>query len=487
MMRPTDEQHAVVEAVRTGKPVKVKAYAGAGKTSTLCLAADARARARGLYLAFNREIANEAQRKFPANTRCQTFHSWAYRSVAPEITRKLRNPVEPPYQRALRYGLSALRVPTAIGKDLELSASKLARMVGDGVARFCRSAQASPEAWHIPVDPVVTDEAADAIRAELLPYVERLWAESINPSSPASISHDIYLKLWERSRPVIPADFILFDEAQDADGLMLSVLRHQAAQIVYVGDPYQQIYEWRGAVNAMDHIRATEYALTESFRFGHRIASFASRILRLMDEDMPVRGQPSIASSIVNDAVAGELPVDAVLCRKNTTVLAQLALGLHRGHKVAVRANLAELTAFVDGAERLQHGQRIEYPASLALFESWEDVQDYAESFAGRDLLPLVKLIDEHGVDYLRRLLASVSPEDGADYLISTVHKAKGLEWDRVRLAGDFRFRQGDDGKLTMPAEEKRLFYVGATRAKQLLDTSEVHRDIQRVFLDAGV
>lgn len=226
----------------------------------------------------------------------------------------------------MRYGLPALRVPTAIGKDLELSASKLARMVGDGVARFCRSAQASPEAWHIPIDPVVTDEAADAIRAELLPYVERLWAKSINPSSPASISHDIYLKLWERSRP---------------DGLMLSVLRHQAAQIVYLGDPYQQIYEWRGAVNAMDHIRATEYALTESFRFGHRMASFASRILRLMDEDMPVRGQPSIASSIVNDAVAGELPVDAVLCRENTTVLSQLALGLHRGHKVAVSAHLA--------------------------------------------------------------------------------------------------------------------------------------------------
>ncbi|MCY0852432.1 3'-5' exonuclease [Cupriavidus sp. D39] len=64
---------------------------------------------------------------------------------------------------------------------------------------------------------------------------------------------------------------------------------------------------------------------------------------------------------------------------------------------------------------------------------------------------------------------------------------ADALEWNRVRLAGDFRFRQGDDAKLTMPAEDKRLFYVGATRAKQLLDTSDVHRDIQRVFLDAGV
>jgi hypothetical protein len=45
-------------------------------------------------------------------------------------------------------------------------------------------------------------------------------------------------------------------------------LRAQQCQVIYVGDPYQQIYEWRGAVNAMEHIRAPECALTESFRFG---------------------------------------------------------------------------------------------------------------------------------------------------------------------------------------------------------------------------
>jgi hypothetical protein len=47
-----------------GGAVKVKAYAGAGKTSTLRMAAELRPR-RGLYLAFNKEIANEAARKFP--------------------------------------------------------------------------------------------------------------------------------------------------------------------------------------------------------------------------------------------------------------------------------------------------------------------------------------------------------------------------------------------------------------------------------------
>ncbi|WP_020201351.1 3'-5' exonuclease [Cupriavidus sp. WS] len=486
-MNPTEEQDAVVEAVKAGGPVKVKAYAGAGKTSTLRLAAEARGRARGLYLAFNKEIAQDAARKFPSNTRCRTVHSLAFGATREEITRKLRNPVEPPFQLAIRYGLSAMRLPTTIGKNLELSASKVARIVKDGVARFCRSAQADPQAWHIPVEPVITEAAAEALREQLLPYVNRLWAESIDPTAHSAITHDVYLKLWERSRPAIGADFILFDEAQDADGLMLSVLRGQRSQVVYVGDPYQQIYEWRGAVNAMDHIKAPECALTESFRFGPAIAQLASRVLHLMDEETPVRGQDSLASRVLHQSEPARHRVNAILCRKNATVLSHLAQGIARGERVAIRANIEELKAFADGAEQLMRGERIGFPATLALFETWEDVQEYAESFAGRDLLPLVKLIDNEGVDYLRLILSRVSPEAEADYLVSTVHRAKGLEWAGVRLAGDFRFKTDDEGDKTMAPEEMRLLYVAMTRAKCELDISEIRTDLYTMFRDAGV
>lgn len=295
------------------------------------------------------------------------------------------------------------------------------------------------------------------------------------------------MKLWERSRPRIGADFILFDEAQDADGLMLSVLRAQQAQVIYVGDPYQQIYEWRGAVNAMDHIRAPECALTESFRFGPAIAQLASRVLQLMDEDTPVRGQDNVTSRILHESTPGQDRFDAILCRKNATVLTHLAEGIGRGDRVAVRANVDELRAFADGAEQLMRGQRIGYPATLALFETWDEVQEYADSFAGRDLKPLVKLIDSEGVDYLRLILTRVCPEDEADYIVSTVHRAKGLEWGRVRLAGDFKFKNGDDGKMTMTPEEMRLIYVAMTRAKHLLDVSEIRRDLYTMFREAGV
>lgn len=479
---PTAEQVAVLAATDTQRTLKVKAYAGAGKTSTLKLIAERHAAKRGSYLAFNRDIAADAKRKFPTNVSARTVHSLAYSSVDKALTAKLNLPKEPLHELATRYGLGRLRAPSVMGKSVELSAFHVGRMIADGVARFCRSAQAEPEAWHIPVDPKISESSADDLQAMLLPYVQRLWTEYTDPKGRSAITPDVYLKVWEQLKPQIGADFILFDEAQDSDGLMLSVLRRQAhAQVIYVGDPYQQIYEWRGAVNAMEHIKATECALTESFRFGPVFAGLASRVIGLLGETTPVRGQQQIESVLVEDAQA-KPAVDAILCRKNATVVAALENGIRAGHRVAVRANIDEILAFADGADRLMQGKIAFRPTSLALFETWHDVQDYAKTAAGRDLLPIVLLINDHGTNYLRKLLTQSVPESEADYVVSTVHRAKGLEWDRVKVSGDFRFKQEDDGRITLTDEETRLLYVALTRAKKLMDVSELRRDLLHVF-----
>jgi hypothetical protein len=105
----------------------------------------------------------------------------------------------------------------------------------------------------------------------------------------------------------------------------------------------------RGAVNAMHLIDAPQCALTGSFRFGVTFAALASRILRLLGERTPLRGQSSIASTLIE---GGETPdVDAILCRKNVTVVGALANGLLCGHRVAVRANVEEILAFAEGAD----------------------------------------------------------------------------------------------------------------------------------------
>ena len=54
--------------------------------------------------------------------------------------------------------------------------------------------------------------------------------------------------------------------------------------------------------------------------------------------------------------------------------------------------------------------------------------------------------------------------------MISTVHRAKGLQWKRVKVANDFRFKTVD-GRLTLDEDEMRLLYVAVTRAQHVLST----------------
>ncbi|WP_345816678.1 ATP-binding domain-containing protein (plasmid) [Paraburkholderia sp. PREW-6R] len=481
-IHPTTEQQAILDAIPAGGRLKIKAYAGAGKTSTLRLVADRLSHQRGTYLAFNREIAEHARRSFPANVSSATVHSLAYRSVAPELAARVGYPAEPPHDLAARFGLSALEVPLVTGKAVEITPFEIGRMIVDGLGRFCRSADEIPAAIHVPVDEKIDPRAADWLRNGLLPYVSRLWDESRQPRGHSAIIPDVYLKVWAQSVPRIDSDFILFDEAQDSDGVMLWLLNQQThAQTVFVGDPYQQIYEWRGAVNAMAQISAPEYALTESFRFGPVIATLASRLLALLGESTPVRGQNAIGSIGVDDPSLAP-PVDAILCRKNVSAIWHLAAGIEAGHRPSIRKSSAEIVAYADGADALLDGRRAYKPAAFSLFESWKDVQSFARSAAGSDLLPIVRIVDELGTDYLRALSQRVSSEANSDYVISTVHRAKGLEWKRVKVVNDFLFKYVD-GRLTLDDDELRLLYVAFTRARHLLDVSDLRDDLLRLLV----
>jgi len=116
-------------------------------------------------------------------------------------------------------------------------------------------------------------------------------------------------------------------------------------------------------------------------------------------------------------------------------------------------------------------GQRKLNPASLSLFETWADVADYSESEVGREIRPLVKLIEEHGPEFLVDVCNRAVPARNADYTITTAHKAKGLEWDYVRVEEDFRFKtDAETGRVTMRDDEMKLLYVAFTRAKRHLE-----------------
>lgn len=89
--------------------------------------------------------------------------------------------------------------------------------------------------------------------------------------------------MWALTSPVLPADFVLLDEAQDTNPVLEEIFLNQPAQRICVGDPAQQIYGWRNARDVMTGLPAQTLPLTHSFRFGQPIADVANRWLRHAD------------------------------------------------------------------------------------------------------------------------------------------------------------------------------------------------------------
>lgn len=206
------------------------AYAGTGKTTTLQMISDAMPERRGMYLAFNKAIAGEAQNKFHRNVDCRTFHSLAFRSVPRGVTDKLRLPRLSPSFIAKEYRLEPITLRRMMGGRYEkyvLMPSRLASLVANAVSYFCSTSSQYPAPRHIQAPNWLHPDDITALQTHLYPAVERRWLESIDPNHQAGIGHDIYLKLWALSEPNIPADYVLFDEAQDADPLMLGILLRQ--------------------------------------------------------------------------------------------------------------------------------------------------------------------------------------------------------------------------------------------------------------------
>lgn len=473
---PTAEQEECLRLFMTHGDLAIEAGAGAGKTSTLILLAEAaKAEGRtGRYIAFNRAIVQEADKKMPDNVGVSTIHSLAIKSAGSELRHRLGSNRMKGWEIARAIGLQDFSIG---GKRFQ--AGQLAGFATNMVVRFCQSDEAEITTRHLPYidgidmpDPTTgarTYFANRELAAYLLPYARRIWEDGISPNGQLPFRHDYYVKLWERSNPRIDADFVMVDEAQDLSPVLVSIVNQQVGvQRVYVGDSAQQIYEFTGAINALATIQ-TEHRtfLTQSFRFGAAVADLANRILsNLENNEMVVRGFEEVDSVVQ----AVEVP-DAILTRTNAVAVRSFFTAADAGLKAHIVGGSDQIVQFARAAMDLKSKGKA-YHRDLMCFGSWDEVLEYVQNDAqGGDLSLSVKLIEEFGAQTIIDRLSNMPSERDADIVISTAHKSKGLEWDRVRIAGDFA-PLNPEAKIS--ASEYRLAYVAVTRAKLELDVSQV-------------
>src|SRR4051794_37221820 len=472
LLQPSPEQQAVI-AARQADPagsLRVLAFAGAGKTTALKLLAEADP-SPALYLAYNKAAHLQAKARFPPHVACRTVNSLAYRATRMfEQRHPLERRLAPP------EAAETLAIPALDG----LRPAFWAYCAIVTVRAFTHGAARGIDAGHLPALPRGADRAE-----AVLAWARRLWADMRDPKSAVPLEHDAYLKLWHlRGARLPPGAAVLYlDEAQDANPVTLAVLEAQRRPTVWVGDPWQSVYRFRGSVNAMRMIAAPQRHLSRSWRFGEGLAGVARAILARTGEPpaVPLRGDPGIATTL-----GPVRPPCAALCRTNAGLFEAAVRGHDRIHVVG---GLEPLTRLVLGGWSLYLGEPAPEVPALARFRGWEELLEEAEEGRDPELRFLVRVVAQHGralpglVADLRR--RAVPHPEAADRVLATAHKAKGLEWPEVRLAPDFPSLDeldatDADGVPRLAAEERdqelHLLYVAATRARRRLEPNDAVR-----------
>ncbi|XP_054255739.1 F-box DNA helicase 1 [Indicator indicator] len=492
-----EQQRILNHKIEPDQIVKIMAFAGTGKTSTLVKYAEKFADLNFLYVTFNKAAADRGKSIFPRNVTCKTFHSLAYGSVGKQYKEKGKLN----FSKMSVYSISFL-IQHREGQSLFIRA----KTVSKTLENFFASTDEEICEEHTPVwfknthgnmnqvspqeKKIIVEEAKEIWRnmKDLNGDVERKY----------KLPCDGYLKLWQLSKPQLSGyDAIFVDEAQDCTPAIMDIVCAQTCGIILVGDPHQLIYTFRGAANTFHMLPHTHvYFLTQSFRFGPEIAYVGATIL---DVCKKMRNKTLVGGNQKGDVRGSVEGKFTVLSRSNFNVFenAVRLTGREREIKIHVIGGLVRFgLSRIHDIWKLSQPAEVRQKANLVIKDSfikkWEKTEgffglkEYAERIDDKDLevkIGIVEKYKERIPELVQKIESShVSQETMADYVIGTVHQAKGLEFDTVLVADDFvkvprlsgDYQRTTNFSIDMCSEDEwNLLYVAVTRAKKYLLMSQ--------------
>ena len=300
--------------------------------------------------------------------------------------------------------------------------------------------------------------------------------------------------------------YFTVDEYQDVSPLqqrLLNLWLGNREELCVVGDAAQTIYSFAGAtsnflLNFQNRFpNAQVFRLSRGYRSTPEIINSANRILRqanlVSDHGIELQsanehGDKPMVNGFNTSAdeisyVVGEVAKEiakgtdsseiAILARTNAQLdqvksalnNLKIASQIKSGERFFDRVDVRDAMRVIRSASVLPSEIGDWYADLVSVLRPFGDA-DYVIAF-----LRLAKSIQENGGTNMRAFLREI--EDRAEQnnpptlpgiTLATLHAAKGLEWNHLFLIGV------SDGVLPMGNdlnEERRLFYVGVTRAKQ--------------------
>lgn len=469
----TKEQKDIVELSRTAKVLKIEAFAGSGKSSTLAEVAKVN-QVPSLYLTFNKAMAMEAKEKFPSHVDCRTIHSVAYSVFGREYQHKLSRP-KGGYKNVAGTASEIAKFykvkPVFTSDDkCAFSSVFIGLLALSAVARFEQSSDTDIKTNHTPYRDILEktkkypDVNVKDIQKAVLNLAKNLWDDRVDLLSPVLATHDTYLKLYQLSKPKLNFDMLYIDEAQDVNDVMIDIVVNQDCRKVFVGDSYQSIYKFRGAINALSKIQAPTLPLTTSFRFGDDVANVANGIIK---PDIHMKGFGKSVVKGFDEVDFNNLPKGAALIFRTNMGLFLTALELiEDGFSLDMPNVISSIKSMITSALALRKGDSKNVKHSTMIpFSDW---QEFEESAQDDPELKRVYNITKEGESALKRKLAILANNDSRDpdFILTTAHGSKGLEWNTTVVMNDFK----EEVEVFLNDDQERnLLYVASTRSKEVL------------------
>ncbi|KAB8039157.1 AAA family ATPase [Silvanigrella paludirubra] len=470
-MQATLEQVKVLEFTKNSQDdFKISAFAGAGKTSTLRMLAKEFNKLSFLYLAFNKDIKKEAEESFTRNVYCTTYHALARRAMQIDNSN---------YKNKLNLKLKTSEIVKILKVDQQdfCNPYSVLPIIKKTLANFKISSSFDFHESHIDLESIIELTGVPTEQSRIATFVYKMakkyWQYETDCEKEFPMDHDTYLKMWHLADPKIDVDAIFFDEAQDANAVILDIVRMQNCRKIFVGDTHQKIYSWRGAVNAMESLKIPELSLTQSFRFGVNIAKFANIILKKKGEKRELLGFDKIQSKLGS---IDETKKFTHLCRTNAELVMQAIFYASQNKKIYLMGTEAELFNRCKQAYLLFANKKDLLPINCEFktYKSWNDFVAIAKGNRENNILVKVVLKFQEQlpqrIDEIKKYLAN---EKDANVILCSAHKSKGLQWEQVRIGSDFSFKI---------EEEQNLFYVASTRAIEVLDISNCENILKEII-----
>lgn len=511
------EQVAALRARKAPVNLIVDATAGSGKTTTTVAAAKLIPLGlRAGFFAFNKSIATELSTRLPKHVEARTLNSLGFR-IYGDYYRGVYNgrfpKVEPNKVNTIMRNLLTPMEREVYGADVKFLVGMMKSLGVVPSAMFnegwvnANGLDDSPKSLLAILDhynrPVKVEE-----RAKVFALARDVLAANNRDEHNIDFDDQKYFPVVKRMKDGSPIpvrstlDVVMVDEAQDMSPIDLGLVRmvlKPTSLAVFIGDRNQSIYGFRGAdADSMDKIKAqfsaTSLPLSITYRCGRQIVEQARSIYSVIEAAPNAIEGEVVTHDKFNHTLF--VPGDMVVCRNNAPTV-KMAFKLIRNRvPVVVKGrdigkDLIGLINKLVGKKRRGSPEVSFEGVSVAdltkALTEWlarqteavlaADPDDQAGVDRLRDRHDTIRVFIEDNTDgRVETVLTDIEQmfSDNFDpktyVVLSSMHKSKGLEADRVFILDQhLMFPRWIVPGTWQEVQEKNLQFVAYTRAKTYL------------------